>query len=95
MNLKRLWKLKPQEDLILKESKLREKITQIIALLIPIFLISITRAEELSDAMEARGYILGAKRTRIDEFKIKPSDVISLVFSVLVITTIITFRIIL
>src|SRR5690554_2879162 len=91
----KIMKAQASRGLDFKESKLREKITQIIALLIPIFLISITRAEELSDAMEARGYILGAKRTRIDEFKIKPSDVISLVFSVLVITTIITFRIIL
>lgn len=85
-------KAQASRGLDFKESKLREKLTQIIALLIPIFLISITRAEELSDAMEARGYVLGAKRTRIDEFKIRISDILILVASILIITTIILFR---
>lgn len=91
----KIMKAQASRGLDFKESKLKDKITQIIALLIPIFLISITRAEELSDAMEARGYILGGKRTRIDEFKIRFSDVFSLIFALLVIGTIITIRTIL
>ncbi|HKL61020.1 MAG TPA: energy-coupling factor transporter transmembrane component T [Acholeplasma sp.] len=60
------------------ESKLKEKISQIISLLIPIFVISFKRAEDLANAMEARGYIIGAKRTKIDVMKIGLVDFVSL-----------------
>lgn len=60
------------------ESKLKEKISQIISLLIPIFVISFKRAEDLANAMEARGYIIGAKRTKIDEMKVGMVDYMSL-----------------
>lgn len=67
-----------------QEGKLSEKITQIISLLVPMFVISFRRAEDLSNAMEARGYVIGAKRTRLDELKFKVLDyvcfIISLVF---------------
>ena len=38
------------------EGKFREQIKQIVSLLVPMFVISIKRAEDLADAMEARGY---------------------------------------
>lgn len=60
------------------EGKLSEQIGQIISLLIPMFVISIKRADDLADAMEARGYIPGAKRTRLVQMKFKPSDFIVL-----------------
>lgn len=85
-------KAQASRGLDFNESKLKDKIMQIIALLIPIFIISITRAEELSDAMEARGYVLGAKRTRIDEYKFRFGDFFGLVLSVLVVALFITFR---
>lgn len=88
----KIMKAQASRGLDFNESKFREKITQIIALLIPIFLISITRAEELSDAMEARGYIIGKTRSRIDEYKISFKDVLSLTLSIIIITTIIVLR---
>lgn len=57
-----------------QEGKLREKVTQIISLLIPMFVISFKRAEDLSNAMEARGYIIGEKRTKLDELKLRWRD---------------------
>lgn len=62
-----------------QEGKLREKVTQIISLLIPMFVISFKRAEDLSNAMETRGYIIGEKRTKLDELKLKLRDYLSLV----------------
>jgi len=62
-----------------REGKLKDKIVQIVSLLIPMFIISFKRAEDLSDAMEARGYIPGEKRTKINEMRMKWTDVISLV----------------
>lgn len=57
-----------------QEARLHNKITQIISLLIPMFVISFRRAEDLSNAMEARGYVIGAKRTKLDELKFKFLD---------------------
>ena len=38
------------------------------------FVISFKRAEDLSNAMETRGYIIGGKRTKIDELKFRFID---------------------
>lgn len=57
-----------------QEGRLKDKVTQIISLLIPMFVISFRRAEDLSNAMEARGYVIGAKRTRVDELKFRWLD---------------------
>ena len=66
-----------------QEGKLKDKVTQIISLLVPMFVVSFKRAEDLSNAMEARGYVIGAKRTRIDELKFKALDYISFVLCLL------------
>lgn len=47
-----------------QSNKLSVKIKAVISLLIPLFVASFKRAEELADAMEARGYNPSAKRTR-------------------------------
>lgn len=63
------------------EGSLGEKVTQIISLLVPMFVISFKRAEDLSNAMEARGYVIGAERTRLDEIKFRALDVVCFVVS--------------
>ncbi|CCV65290.1 ABC transporter subunit, cobalt transport protein (permease subunit) [Paracholeplasma brassicae] len=68
------------------ESKLKDKISQIISLLIPIFVISFKRAEDLANAMEARGYVIGAKRTKIDQMKLGLVDLVSVSILVLLLT---------
>lgn len=65
-----------------QEGSLKEKVTQIISLLIPMFVISFKRAEDLSNAMEARGYIIGAKRTKLDELKFRWRDYLCLIISI-------------
>lgn len=57
-----------------EEGSLKDKVNQIISLLIPMFVISFKRAEDLSNAMETRGYIIGGKRTKIDELKFRFID---------------------
>lgn len=70
------------------EGKFKDKVVQIVSLLVPMFVISFKRAAELADAMEARGYIPGAKRTKINEMKLRLKDYISLVviIAILVVT---------
>lgn len=70
------------------EGSLKDKANQIIALLIPMFVISFKRAEELANAMEARGYIIGAKRTKIDELKLRFLDYF-VIFLLLVVTALV------
>ena len=65
------------------EGSLKEKVTQIVSLLIPMFVISFSKAEDLANAMETRGYIVGAKRSRYDELKLKYFDYIAVVFTIL------------
>ena len=75
------------------EGSLKDKVNQIIALLIPMFVISFKRAEDLSNAMEARGYIVGAKRTKIDELKLRWRDYLFIVFLLLLLASVILGRI--
>ena len=61
------------------EGNFIEKVKQIVTLLIPMFFISITRAEDLANAMEARGYVIGEARTNVDELRFKVKDYLSFV----------------
>lgn len=77
-----------------KESTFKEKISQIISLLIPVFVISFKRSEDLGNAMEVRGYIIGAKRTRIDEYIISLKDILTIIVAIMVLAVVIYMRVI-
>ena len=47
-----------------ENGRLAEKISAILSLIVPLFSVAFERAYELADAMEARGYVPGEKRTR-------------------------------
>src|SRR5690554_238655 len=77
-----------------KEGKLREKINQIISLLIPMFVISYKRAYDLADAMEARGYIPEADRTSINMLKFRFRDFVAFFFAFLLLATSIYYKVV-
>jgi energy-coupling factor transport system permease protein len=64
------------------ESKLKDKVNQIISLLVPVFVISFKRSEDLANAMEVRGYVIGQTRTRIDTYHISLKDYMVLSISI-------------
>lgn len=65
---------------------LKERIKAVIPLLIPLFVSSFKRAEELATAMEARGYRGGEGRTKYRQLSWKMPDTIQLlIFAVLTI----------
>jgi energy-coupling factor transport system permease protein len=68
-----------------KEASIKDKVTQVISLLIPVFVISFKRAEDLANAMEVRGYVIGQKRTKIDILKIKTTDFIAMIGVLLIV----------
>ena len=48
----------------LKEGKMKEKMMAVLSLIVPLFVSAFQRAEDLANAMEARGYCPGRPRTR-------------------------------
>ncbi len=72
-----------------KSGNLYSKARQIISLLIPMFVVSFKRADELSNAMEARGYIVGGKRTKLDELKFHLIDFVAITFTIIILVVII------
>ena len=75
------------------EGNLKSKISQIISLLVPMFVVSFKKADELAIAMEARGYIPGEKRTKINEMKLRVSDYIWLGLYLLIFISYILIRV--
>lgn len=76
-----------------KEGKFKDKITQIISLLIPMFVISYKRAYDLADAMEARGYIPEAKRTSINLLKFRFADYFAFFLTFAILASAIFYRV--
>ncbi len=57
-----------------ENGRLAEKISAILSLIVPLFSVAFERAYELADAMEARGYVPGAKRSRYHVLKFRFVD---------------------
>ena len=89
----RILKAQASRGVDFNEGKLKDKINQIISLLVPMFVISYKKAEDLAYAMEARGYIPGRERTKLEVLKYKASDYITYVFLILFIAFIISGKI--
>ena len=81
----RIMKAQASRGVDLKEGKIKEKIGGILSLIVPLFVSSFQRAEELANAMEARGYAPGEIRTRYKQLKMKCFDYCALFFGVLII----------
>jgi len=65
----RIMKAQASRGVDLKEGKFKEKIMAILSLIVPLFVSSFQRAEDLADAMEARGYVPSQSRTRYKQLK--------------------------
>lgn len=78
-----------------KEATFKQKINQIVSLLVPMFVISFKRADELANAMETRGYVIGAKRTKIDIMKLVIKDYIAIILIISIFVASIILRVLL
>ncbi len=58
----------------LEEGSLKEKVSAILALIVPLFVSAFDRADQLANAMEARGYDPQKKRTRYKVLKMTGLD---------------------
>ena len=75
------------------EGSLKEKISAIVSLIVPLFSVAFQRADELANAMEARGYVPSAKRTRYKKLKYTVQDFTLLGGSSLVLITMIVLAV--
>lgn len=69
------------------------KAKNLVPLIVPLFVSAFRRADELALAMEARGYRLGAKRTRLHEDLIKLEDWLVLLVALLLLAAVIYINI--
>ncbi len=70
----RIMKAQESRGVDLKEGSLKEKIMAILSLIVPLFVSAFQRAEDLANAMEARGYAPGEPRTRYKVLKMTTAD---------------------
>lgn len=72
-----------------ESGSLRERAGAIVPVLVPLFISSFRRAEELALAMECRCYRGGEGRTKMNQTNIKPSDYVALTVSIIFLAAVI------
>ena len=80
----RIMKAQASRGVDFNRGRLGKRFKAIISLIIPLFVSAIQRSEELSDAMEARGYDPRAKRTRFRTLSFSWRDIIALLFGLVI-----------
>ena len=70
----RILKAQASRGVDFENGSLKEKISAIMSLIVPMFVSCFQRADDLADAMEARGYVVGAKRVRYKILKFATGD---------------------
>ncbi|MGA0097380.1 MAG: energy-coupling factor transporter transmembrane component T family protein [Bacilli bacterium] len=70
----RIMKAQASRGVDFMQGKIKEKIRAIVSLIVPLFISAFQRSEELANAMEARGYDPGAKRTRYRQLRFHLRD---------------------
>ncbi|MFP4286513.1 MAG: energy-coupling factor transporter transmembrane component T family protein [Candidatus Izemoplasmataceae bacterium] len=75
------------------EGKLKDKVLQIISLLVPMFIISFKRSDDLANAMEARSFVPGKMRTRLHALTWETIDTFTIVLSLLLLVLAIVVRV--
>lgn len=74
----RIMKAQESRGVDLKEGKFMERVMAILSLIVPLFVSAFQRAEDLANAMEARGYAPGEPRTRYKILKMQKRDYVLL-----------------
>lgn len=71
-----------------ENGSLKERAGAIVPVLVPLFISSFRRAEELALAMECRCYRGGEGRTRMKQLKIRPADIAALAVTLVFLVTV-------
>ena len=82
----RIMKAQSSRGVDFKHGKISSRLRAIVSLIIPLFISSFQRSEELADSMEARGYDPKAKRTRYRILKFSFGDILGFFLSCVVLS---------
>lgn len=80
----RIMKAQASRGVDMEEGSLKEKVMGILSLIVPLFVSAFQRADELANAMEARGYVPNKQRTRYKQLKMSGKDYVLLLCSVVI-----------
>jgi len=75
----RIMKAQASRGVEFSEGSIKEKILSIVSLIIPLFISSFQRADDLANAMESRNYNPEAPRTRYKQLKWRIANSVSLI----------------
>lgn len=84
----KIMKAQASRGVDLNGGSFKSRISGVIALIIPLFVSSFERSEELANAMEARGYNPSGKRTRYRVLKFSRLDVIGFIILTIVVAAV-------
>ena len=76
----RIMKAQASRGVDMENGSLKEKLSAILSLIVPLFVSCFQKADDLADAMEARGYVVGAKRVRYRQLKMRGADIFVIIF---------------
>lgn len=82
----RIMKAQASRGVDMEEGSLKEKIMAILSLIVPLFVSAFQHADDLANAMEARGYVPDRPRTRYKQLKMQGKDYITLIIVVLLLS---------
>lgn len=80
----RIMKAQSSRGVDFKNGRFSEKIKSLISLVIPLFVVAISKAWELSESMETRSYDPYGRRTRYRKLKLRLTDIIFLFGTILI-----------
>lgn len=85
----RIMKAQASRGVDMEEGKLKEKVMAILSLIVPLFVSAFQHADDLANAMEARGYVPDHTRTRYKQLKMRSNDYFTMALSFLLLGTLI------
>ncbi len=89
----RIQKAQASRGVDLENGKFSEKVKAILSLIIPLFISSFQKAEDLAFAMEARGYNPEKMRTRYRQLKMHTRDYVMLVIVVSILVVVVVMNV--
>ena len=75
-----IMKAQQSRGIDIKSTKIKEKVYGIMALIIPLFVISFQKAEDLANSMDVRGYVPNKKRTKEKLVSFNMYDFFAIIF---------------
>lgn len=85
----RIMKAQASRGVDMEEGSFKEKLMAILSLIVPLFVSAFQHADDLANAMEARGYVPDRPRTRYKQLKMLKRDYITLSIALLLLVILI------